>query len=139
MTIKLLVTAVVAMVIIIEDSHENLAINPVLTLVQLLAQDFIITTFIFSNHSPYCDRSRSRFDQHYKNSSRSNYSSRPYNNSTSSHSPYKLYPRSLNAPLSITIPLSDAINHHTALLLNQVPIPFKPIALLLKEVFTFLI
>ena len=76
------------------------------------------------NHSPHNDRNRSRYDQHYKNASRSSYSSRPYKNSTSSLSPNKPYPCSRKRS-PITVPLLDLINHHTALLLNHVPIAIE--------------
>ena len=46
MRIKFLVIVVVAIVTIIKDSHENLVIYPALTLVQILAQNYIITTHI---------------------------------------------------------------------------------------------
>ena len=42
MIIKLLVTAVVAIVTIIEGSHENLAINPAFKLAQVIAQAITI-------------------------------------------------------------------------------------------------
>ena len=86
MTNKRLVTTVVAMVTIIEDSHENFAINTVLILVQVLAQDIIITTLL-----------RTHLHIMIVNCS-----------------------VLANAPLVITIPLLDAIIHHTALLLNHV-------------------
>ena len=46
MIIKLLVTAAVAIVTNIEDSHENRAINPVPILAQISAQVFITTTLL---------------------------------------------------------------------------------------------
>ena len=46
MIIKLLVTAFVAIVSVIENSLENLAISPVLIPVQILSQDIIITTVL---------------------------------------------------------------------------------------------
>ena len=52
MIIKLIVTAVVAIVTIIEDPHKNLAIRFVSILVQILAQDIIITRTIFSEQFP---------------------------------------------------------------------------------------
>ena len=46
MILKLLVVVVVVIVTIIEVSHENLAMNPILILVQNLAQDINITTLL---------------------------------------------------------------------------------------------
>ena len=46
MTIRLLGIVVVAKLTIIEDSHENLAINPGLILVQIFVQDVTITTLL---------------------------------------------------------------------------------------------
>ena len=85
------------------------------------------------NHSQFNDRTRFRYDQLYKHSSRSYYSSRPYNNSITSCSPNEPILVLSNAPLAITSPLLDAINHHTALHLNHVPIAIEGELALTKE------
>ena len=73
------------------------------------------------NYSSTYDRSRSRYDQYYKNSSsRPYYSSRSNHYSTSSCSPYKFYLRSRERSSSYYNSLLDAINHHIAPLLSHV-------------------
>ena len=132
MTTKLLVTAVVAAVIIIEGSQENLAIIPVLILVQILAQDIIITTLLKTTlHIMIV------IDLDMTNITKT-----PHVHiillALIIIQPQLVVQLNLtlffvNAPLAITIPLLDAINHHTALLLNHIPIAIEADLTLCQE------
>ena len=115
MTIKLLVTAVVAIVIIIEDSHENLAINPVLIPVQILAQDIIITTLVKTSLQIMIvidlDMIKITKTPHVHITLLALKLIQPH---LVVH--IKLTIVLANALLAVTIPLLDPLNHHTALL-----------------------
>ena len=130
---KFFVTAVVAIVIIIVDSYENLAISPRLILVQILAHNIIITTLL-------------KTTLHIMlviDLDMTNITVIPQLHITLlAHifiQPHLVVHINLtlvlaNAPLGTTIPVLDAIKHHTALLLNNVPIAIEADLTLTQEI-----
>ena len=104
-------------VTIIEDSHENFTINPVLILVQIPAQDIIITTLLKTTLHIMIVIDLDMI----------NITKTPHVHITLLP-PIIIQPQLVvhinltlvlaNAPLAIIIPLLDAIYQHTALLLN---------------------
>ena len=134
MITKLLVILVVAIVTIIEDSQENLAAVFVLTLAQILVQDNIITTplNIILHTMIVIDlviikNTKTLFHVHIIL-----LASIILQHLLLVHINLTLH--LVNAPLAIIIPLSDAINHHSVLLLNYVLITIEVDLTLTQEI-----
>ena len=131
---NLLVIVVVAEVTIFKDSHENLAINFVLTLVQILAQDIIITTFLktFQHIMIVIDPVMI------------NITKTPLHDHFTILAPITIQHHLVvhinlnfvlvNASLAIITPPLYAINHHTVLLLNYVLIAIEIDLALTQEI-----
>ena len=125
MIIKHFVIAFVAIVTILEDSDENLAINPILILAQIHAQDIILTTRLGTNiHITIV------IDLGMINKTKTPPHVFSINLALNILQPRLVVHINLtfvlgNAPLAIKTPLLDDINHPIALLVNHLLIDIE--------------